>query len=231
MIQAQNLSKLYGDSPALQNVSLDVAEGEFLALLGRNGAGKTTLLKLLALLTRPSFGSLSIAGVDQSGDWNTARRRMGLLGHNTFLYDDLTAEENLLFYANLYGVPDASHTCRETLETVGLASFGKELVRNFSRGMRQRLTIGRLFLHNPDLLLLDEPFTGLDDRATALLEDLLRAAHRQGKTIVLCTHQLELALKLAHRLLILERGKVAYLGPNQPDRMGQMRELYLRFAG
>src|SRR3989338_2119703 len=187
MIQAQNLSKLYGDSPALQNVSLDVAEGEFLALLGRNGAGKTTLLKLLALLTRPSFGSLSIAGVDQDGDWNIARRR------------------------------------------VGLASFGKELVRNFSRGMRQRLTIGRLFLHNPDLLLLDEPFTGLDDRATALLEDLLRAAHRQGKTIVLCTHQLELALKLAHRLLILERGKVAYLGPNQPERMAEMRELYLQF--
>ena len=231
MIQAKNLSKLYGDFPAVQNINLDVAEGEFLGLLGRNGAGKTTLLKLLALLTRPSFGMLSIAGVDQNGDWNTARRRMGLLGHNTFLYDDLTAEENLLFYANLYGVPDAPRACRETLETVGLAPFGKELVRNFSRGMRQRLTIGRLFLHNPDLLLLDEPFTGLDDRATALLEDLLRAAHRAGKTIVLCTHQLELALKLAGRLLILERGKVAYLGPNQPERMAEMRELYLQVAG
>jgi len=104
-------------------------------------------------------------------------------------------------------------------------------VRNFSRGMRQRLTIGRLFLHAPDLLLLDEPFNGLDDRAVVLLEDLLREAHRQGKTILLCTHQLELALKLTTTLLIIDRGKIAYHGPNQPDRADEMRELYLRFAG
>lgn len=230
-IQARGLSKLYGDFPAVQNINLDVPQGEFLALLGRNGAGKTTLLKLLALLTRPSFGKLTIGGVDDSGDWSQVRRRMGLLGHNTFLYDDLTAEENLLFYANLYGLPDARRACHETLESVGLTSFGKELVRNFSRGMRQRLTIGRAFLHGPDLLLLDEPFTGLDDRAVALLENMLQEAHRQGKTIVLCAHQLELALKLATRLLILERGKMAYLGPNQPDRLAEMKELYLQFAG
>ena len=231
MIQARNLSKLYGDLPAVQNVSLDVAAGEFLGLLGRNGAGKTTLLKLLALLTRPSFGTLRIAGVDQSSDGNAARQRMGLLGHNSFLYDDLTAEENLLFYANLYGVPDARPACLATLETVGLSAFRRELARNFSRGMRQRLTIGRLFLHDPALLLLDEPFTGLDDRAAALLERLLQEAHGKGKTIVLCTHQLEFALKWADRLLILERGKVAYLGPNRPDQPDEMRNLYLQFAG
>jgi len=231
MIQAKNLTKLYGDLPAVQNVSLDVPEGEFLGLLGRNGAGKTTLLKLLALLTRPSMGTLRIAGVDQADDGNAARRRMGLLGHNSFLYDDLTAEENLLFYASLYGVPDARRACGATLETVGLTRFARELVRNFSRGMRQRLTIGRLFLHDPALLLLDEPFTGLDDKATVLLERLLQEAHRKGKTIVLCTHQLEFALKLADRLLILERGKVAYLGPNRPDQPDEMRSLYLRFAG
>ena len=117
------------------------------------------------------------------------------------------------------------------LETVGLSSFARELSRNFSRGMRQRLTIGRVFLHGPDLLLLDEPFTGLDDRATALLEQLLQEAHRRGKTIVLCTHQLDLASKLADRLLILERGKMAHLGPNQPDRLAEMQELYRRVAG
>ncbi|OFW32078.1 MAG: hypothetical protein A3J28_08410 [Acidobacteria bacterium RIFCSPLOWO2_12_FULL_60_22] len=231
MIQARNLSKLYGDFPAVQNVNLDVAQGEFLALLGRNGAGKSTLLKLLALLTRPSFGKLTIAGVTEDGDWSAARRRMGLLGHNTFLYDDLTAEENLLFYANLYGVSDARRVCGEMLETVGLSSFARELSRNFSRGMRQRLTIGRVFLHGPDLLLLDEPFTGLDDRATALLEQLLQEAHRRGKTIVLCTHQLDLASKLADRLLVLERGKMAHVGPNQPDRLAEMQELYRRVAG
>ena len=231
MIQANNLSKLYGDLPAVQNVSLHVPPGEFLGLLGRNGAGKTTLLKLLALLTRPSFGTLRIAGLDAGSDPSLARRRMGLLGHNSFLYDDLTAEENLLFYANLYGVPDARRACRAMLETVGLASFAGELARNFSRGMRQRLTIGRLFLHDPALLLLDEPFTGLDDRASVLLERLLQEAHGKGKTIVLCTHQLEFALKWADRLLILERGKVAYLGPNRPDQPDEMRNLYLQFAG
>ena len=231
MIQAKNLSKLYGDLPAVQNVSLHVPKGEFLGLLGRNGAGKTTLLKLLALLTRPSFGTLRIAGLDPGGEGGLARQRMGLLGHNSFLYDELTAEENLLFYANLYGVPEARRACQTTLESVGLAPFARELTRNFSRGMKQRLSIGRLFLHGPELLLLDEPFTGLDDRASTLLETLLQEARRQGKTIVLCTHQLEFALKLADRLLILERGKVAYLGPNRPDQPAEMRNLYLQFAG
>ncbi len=230
-IRARGLTKLYGDFPALQNVDLDVAQGEFLAVLGRNGAGKSTLLKLLAMLTRPSLGTLAIGGVERDGDRDQVRRRLGLLGHDTFLYDELTAEENLLFYATLYQVADAPAAVRRTLVSVGLEPFRNELVRNFSRGMRQRLTIGRLFLHGPDLLLLDEPFNGLDDRAVVLLEDLLREAHQQGKTILLCTHQLELALKLTTSLLIIDRGKIAYLGPNHPDRADAMRELYLRFAG
>lgn len=230
-IRAQAISKLYGDFPALQNIDLDVGPGDFVALLGRNGAGKTTLLKLMALLTRPTFGKLTFDNRNPDDDPMALRQRMGLLGHNTFLYDELTAEENLLFYASLYDVPEPKQACRQTLESVGLAPFGKELVRNFSRGMRQRLAIGRVFLHQPGLFLLDEPFTGLDDRAVALLESLLREAHEQGKTIVLCTHQLELGLKLARRLLILERGKVAYLGPNQPEHIPEMEELYRRFAG
>ena len=230
-IQARGVSKLYGDFPALQNVDLDVPQGEFLALLGRNGAGKTTLLKLLAMLTRPTFGKLTIGGIAPDGDAMAVRRRMGLLGHNTFLYDELTAEENLLFYASLYDVPEPKRACAETLGVVGLAAFRRERAGNFSRGMRQRLTIGRLFLHSPDLLLLDEPFTGLDDRAVALLENLLGEAQRSGKTVLLCTHQLEQALKMATRLLILDRGKVAYCGLNQPDQVAEMEALYFRFAG
>lgn len=230
-IQAEGLTKLYGDFPALQHVDLEVPQGEFLALLGRNGAGKTTLLKLLALLTRPTSGKLTIRGITHDGDLTELRRGMGLLGHNSFLYDELTAEENLLFYAKLYGIGEPRSAIRQMLEAIGLSSFGKELVRNFSRGMKQRLAIGRVFLHNPELILLDEPFTGLDDHAVALLENSLLNAHRQGKTILLCTHQLELSLKLASRLLILDRGKVAYQGPNQPDHVEQMRELYLQFAG
>jgi len=228
---ARGLTKLFGDFPALQNVNLDVERGEVLALLGHNGAGKTTLLKLLALLSRPSLGQLEIAGQDPSDDPISLRRRIGLLGHNTFLYDELTAEENLSFYGSLYGVQSLRQVCRDTLESVGLAPFAGELVRNFSRGMRQRLTIGRLFLHQPELLLLDEPFAGLDERAVTLLGSLLSQAHQRGTTIVLCTHQLELALQHATKLLILHRGKVVHWGPNDPARLAETRDLYRRIAG
>jgi heme exporter protein A len=231
MIQAQALTKVFGDFPALQNVSFEIASGECLALLGHNGAGKTTLLKILALLSRPSFGTLTIAGEDSVEDPLALRRRIGLLGHNTFLYDELSAEENLRFYASLYGIEQAPQACLAMLESVGLTPFARELVRTFSRGMRQRLTIGRLFLHQPELLLLDEPFAGLDDRAVTLLDAMLAEAARNGQTVILCTHQLELGLKHATRLLILNRGRVAHLGPNDPARFEETQALYRHLTG
>lgn len=240
-IHARNLFKLYGDFPAVQNLTFEVASGEFIGLLGRNGAGKTTLLKMLALLTRPSAGELKFgpgnnAAMLASGEDDAALRgRIGLLGHNTFLYDELSAEENLHFYAKLYGLAPGGNgepaLIPAMLERVGLERFTRELVRNFSRGMRQRLSIARLFLPEPELILLDEPFNGLDDRATELLEKMLAEASAAGRTIVLCTHQLDLALKHASRLLILERGKAAFLGPNHPDHLDQMHEVYRRHAG
>jgi heme exporter protein A len=234
-ISARGLTKLYGDLPAVQNVSFDLTPGEYVALLGRNGAGKTTLLNILALLTRPSVGTLKLYGHDPADDPLLLRRRIGLLGHSTFLYDELTAEENLRFYTSLYGLADGERVCGAMLETVGLAPFARELVRHFSRGMRQRLTIGRLFLHEPQILLLDEPFSSLDDRAVTLLQSLLEAAHERGATIVLCTHQFELALQHATRLLILEKGKMAYDGPVDsgptPARIEEVRDLYRRFVG
>jgi heme exporter protein A len=234
-IHARNLFKLYGDFPAVQNVTFDVADGEFIGLLGRNGAGKTTLLKMLALLTRPSSGELKFGGpseqVSAGEDDAVLRGRIGLLGHNTFLYDDLSAEENLRFYASLYGLGNQAGLTASMLEKVGLERFTRELVRNFSRGMRQRLSIARLFLPRPELILLDEPFNGLDDRATELLEAMLAEASGEGRTIVLCTHQLDLALKHASRLLILERGKAAFLGPNDPAHLPEMHEVYRRHAG
>ena len=234
-IHARNLFKLYGDFPAVQNLTFYVAAGEFIGLLGRNGPGKTTLLKMLALLTRPSAGELKFSsGVESlaAGEDDAALRgRIGLLGHNTFLYDELSAEENLHFYARLYGLSSAHELVPAMLERVGLERFARELVRNFSRGMRQRLSIARLFLPDPELILLDEPFNGLDDRATELLEKMLAEASAAGRTIVLCTHQLDLALKHASRLLILERGKAAFLGPNDPANLAAMNEVYRRHAG
>ncbi|MSO21017.1 MAG: heme ABC exporter ATP-binding protein CcmA [Acidobacteria bacterium] len=234
-IHARHLTKLYGDFPAVQNLSFEVASGEFVALLGRNGAGKTTLLKMLALLTRPSAGELRFGAATDNdatvGDDYALRGRIGLLGHNTFLYDELSAEENLRFYGGIYGISNIAAAISGMLEKVGLAQFSRELVRNYSRGMRQRLSIARLFLTQPELILLDEPFTGLDDRATEVLENMLSEAAREKRTIVLCTHQLDLALKHATRLLILERGKAAFLGPNDPEHLPEMYEVYRRHAG
>ncbi len=235
-IHARHLTKLYGDFPAVQNLSFEVASGEFVALLGRNGAGKTTLLKMLALLTRPSSGELQFGTATENdatvgGDDYALRGRIGLLGHNTFLYDELSAEENLRFYGGIYGISNIAAAINGMLEKVGLAQFSRELVRNYSRGMRQRLSIARLFLTEPELILLDEPFTGLDDRATEVLENMLAEAAREKRTIVLCTHQLDLALKHATRLLILERGKAAFLGPNDPEHLPEMYEVYRRHAG
>lgn len=236
-IHARNVFKLYGDFPAVQDLTFDVAGGEFLGLLGRNGAGKSTLLKMLALLTPPSSGELRVgsgSNADSGDNPQALRGRIGLLGHNTFLYDDLSAEENLRFYCSLYGLGDPQGQrviIAAMLEKVGLDRFKQELVRNFSRGMRQRLSIARLFLPSPDLVLLDEPFNGLDDRATELLEQMLREASTAGRTIVLCTHQLDLALKHVSRLLILDRGKAAFLGPNDPAHREEMYEVYRRHAG
>jgi ABC-type multidrug transport system ATPase subunit len=250
-IHARNVFKLYGDFPAVQNVTFDVASGDFVGLLGRNGAGKTTLLKMLALLTQPSSGELKFSSASrfqpeiaserisngpdgkQDGEQDDAalRGHIGLLGHNTFLYDDLSAEENLRFYAALYGLGNHGVLIPAMLEKVGLERFTRGLVRNFSRGMRQRLSVARLFLPQPELILLDEPFNGLDDRATDLLENMLAEASREGRTIVLCTHQLDLALKHASRLLILERGKAAFMGPNDPAHLAEMRNVYQRHAG
>ena len=172
IIEVSGLAKHYGRISALRDLNLTVTAGEFIALFGRNGAGKTTFLKILAGLSRPSSGSLSIhpTGV---GTWRYgARGAMGYLSHNTSLYPDLTALENLRFYARLMDVPGDDSFLVQRIEEVGLAGREREPVRNYSRGMQQRLAIARAFLHNPDILLLDEPFTGLDQAGSDFLQEL-----------------------------------------------------------
>ncbi len=217
-VEIAGVWKFYGDFPALRDITFDVEPGASMALLGRNGAGKTTLLRMLAGLSRPGRGTIRICGTDARD--RMTRRSIGILGHGISLYEELSAIENLRLFARIYGVEDADAAASEWLERTGLEKVRDGLVREFSRGMRQRLAVARAFLHSPSVLLLDEPFTALDDRAIALLQSLLRDAIAEGRTVVLSTHQLREALELATHVALLVRGRLAYTG----ERTGEMLE-------
>ena len=220
--------KFYGDYPALRDVSLSAAPGACLALIGRNGAGKTTLLRTIAGFSRPGKGKITIFG---NGPRDTQTRRlMGFIGHGISVYDELSALENLMLFGKLYGVADPKQTALDWLERTGLDRVKDGLVREFSRGMRQRLAVARAFLHGPKVLLLDEPFTSLDDRAIAVLQRLLREALADGKTIVMSTHQLREALELATHVALLNRGQVAFHGPRTPEMVADPGWVYARYG-
>ena len=210
MIETRSLTKTFGLQLVLRGVDLDVAPGEFVALLGPNGAGKTTLLRILATLSRPSFGQARIAGFPLPAGADEVRRRLGVVSHHPLLYGDLTAEENLLFYARMYGLPQRTQRIAAVLGQVGLAARRRDLVRTFSRGMQQRLAIARAVLHDPEVILFDEPYTGLDQDASAMLDGVLRDVAARGRTVLMTTHDLARALVLADRLMILSRGVIAY---------------------
>ena len=220
--------KFYGDYPALRNVNLEAQPGACLALIGRNGAGKTTLLRTIAGFSRPGRGQVRIFGREPRD--TDARRLMGFIGHGIAVYDELSAYENLRLFAQLYGLPDPRRSALEWLEQTGLARVRDGLVREFSRGMRQRLAVARAFMHEPSVLLMDEPFTALDDRAIAVLQRLLREALAAGKTIVMSTHQLREALELASHVALLNRGQVAFHGPCTPEMVSDPGYVYARYG-
>ncbi|MCS7314985.1 MAG: ABC transporter ATP-binding protein [Bryobacterales bacterium] len=227
-IELEDVWKFYGDFPALRKLDLAVPEGACLALLGRNGAGKTTLLRVLAGLMRAGRGSVRVLGADPRNP--EVRARLGVLGHGVALYDDLSAFENLALFARLYGLEDASRRARQWLEKVGLGASAGSLVREFSRGMRQRLAIARAFLHDPELLLLDEPFTALDDRAADTLQELLREALARRRTIVLSTHHLKEALERATHAALLVHGRLAFFGERSRRMLEDPGWLYREFG-
>ena len=227
-VAAEDVWKYYGDYPALREIGLAVAPGSCLALLGRNGAGKTTLLRIVAGFSKPGKGRVSIFGRD-ARDLDT-RRRVGVLGHGISVYEELTALENLTLFGKLYSLADPAKTAMEWLERTGLERVKDGLVREFSRGMRQRLAVARAFLHSPQVLLLDEPFTALDDRAIAVLQSVLRDALARQCTIVLSTHQLREALELATHVALLVRGKLAYHGERTAEMLSDPGWLYARYG-
>lgn len=208
MIDVRGVEQSYAGKPVLRGVNLQVAAGEFVALFGANGAGKTTLLRILATLARPARGRVVLGGFDLAIDPQALRAVVGFVGHHTMLYPELTAFENLQFYASLYGVEPARSRCDALLEQVGLQRQRAERVRYFSRGMQQRLAIARAILHSPRVLLLDEPHSGLDQIAAAQLDALLQAEAAAGRSVLLVTHDLQRGVALADRVLGLDRGRV-----------------------
>jgi heme exporter protein A len=215
LIKVEALSKAFGLRPALRSVSFEVGRGELIALLGANGSGKTTLLRILAALSRPSSGVVLIGGWQLPKEALAVRGQLGVVTHLPLLYDDLSAVENLQLYAELYNLPReigkraVQMRIREALARVGLAKRADDRVRTFSRGMQQRLALARATLHDPAVLLLDEPYTGLDAQGSALLDTLIAEWHAQGRTIIAALHDLARAAALCQRALILANGKLA----------------------
>ena len=208
MIEVHHLVKRFGFKVVLRGLDFSVEPGEFVALLGPNGAGKTTFLRILSSLSRPTMGQVTIAGYALPHQAAAVRRQLGVVSHLPLLYGDLTAEENLQFYGRMYGLDDLPERITAVLAMVGLEARRRDLVRTFSRGMQQRLTIARAIIHGPEVLLLDEPHTGLDQDACNMLDEVLRGVAARGRTVVMTSHDLARAADLAGRFDVLTRGTI-----------------------
>ena len=229
-IRCEGLTKAFGTRKAVDDLSLELPRGAFLSVFGPNGAGKTTLLRMIATLTRPSAGRIEVEGVDAKEEPDRAREAIGLISHNPMLYPDLTAEENLLLYARLYGVRDPGARVIELLDAVGLKHRRLDRVRTFSRGMTQRVSIARALVNDPAVVLLDEPYSGLDPHAIEVFDDLI-ASVRQDRTFVMVSHDLEKGLRLADHVLVMARGRAVAFGPKDELDEAEFRALYRSTVG
>jgi heme exporter protein A len=225
-IRVRGLTKAFGRQFALRGVDLALAEGEFLTLFGPNGAGKTTLIRIIASLARPTAGTVQVRGQDMAKAATTVRRHIGLIAHDPLLYADLTADENLRFFARVYEIPDAGARIDAVLGQVGLGARRRDPVRTFSRGMVQRLAIARAILHDPAIMLLDEPYTGLDLQAADMLRQVLQDLVTAQRTVILTTHNLEQGLEMCSRAAVLNRGKIVWEGARAGLDLAGMKEVY-----
>lgn len=227
-LSIRGLRKSYGSREALRGIDLDLQRGEFLCLFGPNGAGKSTLLKIVATLLRPSAGQVNLLDYDLQEHPEQYRAQLGMVSHQSFVYQDLSVLENLEFYAALYGVKQPRERSLELLEQVNLLDCCDMLAANLSRGMQQRLTIARALVNDPTLLLLDEPYTGLDEHAASVLRDQLQLLHSRKRTIIMVTHNLRRGMESATRLGILTRGELVYLEPKKNIDQAGFEKLYFQ---
>ena len=229
-IEAHKLTKAFGSRRALDKVSLVVPHGAFLSIFGPNGAGKTTLLRTLSTLIRPTSGHASILGIDIAENPDEARGHIGLISHKAMLYPSLTAEENLMIYAKLYGVENARERVYELLDAVELKHRRLDAVGTFSRGMTQRLSIARALIHDPDVVFLDEPYSGLDPHAIEIFDELI-ARVRENRTFVMVSHDLQKGFGMCTHAVVLARGRVVVQGAREEIDFEEFRKLYYETVG
>lgn len=229
-IKTKNLSKVFGNRRAVDKVSIEVPQGAFLSIFGPNGAGKTTLLRVLSTLSRATSGTASLMGVDLKEDPDKARDHIGLISHNSMLYPDLTAEQNLSIYARLYGVENPEARVLELLEAVELKHRRLDVVRTFSRGMTQRLSIARALIHDPGVVFLDEPYSGLDPHAVEIFDDLIDQ-QREGRTFVMVSHDLQKGFAMCTHALVLAKGKVVAFDRKDTFDFDEFSALYRSTVG
>ncbi len=231
LIEVVHLRKAFGRHRVLKGIDMSIEAGSSVVMFGPNGAGKTTFLRILSTLSKPTSGTVRVSGVDIKNNPEGIRQYLGLVSHAPLLYDDLTAYENLRFYARLYDLDAPHDRIQELLERVGLWHRRHDLVRTFSRGMVQRMAIARALLHNPPILLLDEPDTGLDPQAAEMMTDLLREIGGSERTIIMTTHHLERGLELADRVVMLVGGLIVFDAPASDIAYDQLRPLYDQYVG
>lgn len=224
-LQVRGLEKSFGEWPVLWDLDLTVPWGEILAMFGANGVGKTTLLRILSSQAKPDAGTVIVAGFSQRLKPESVRRHVGVVAHQTFLYDDLTCRENLHYYGRLFGLQDYRIRADEALSRLGLGHCADRRVRTLSNGMQKRLSIARAIQHRPRLLLLDEPEAGLDRESVGMLQALLEEWSESGRSVVMSTHALELGSSWAHRTAILAGGKLHFPGPEEFVDVAELRQL------
>ncbi|MEH7501470.1 ABC transporter ATP-binding protein [Neobacillus drentensis] len=226
MIEIKKLTKQADNKLILRGVDLSIKKGETVAILGPNGAGKSTLLKVLATLIKPTSGLIKANDMDLKKNHIEIKKIMGYLPHSSLLYDHYTPLENLVFFGNIYGVKNVEQRAIELVKEVGLSFFLNEPVKNFSRGMIQRIAIARAIIHEPEILLLDEPHTGLDQGAIGILNNVILSMKAKGTTTLMVTHDFKQAAEICDRIIILKNGKIVDDFRIENQNLGYVSEKY-----